>query len=166
VVLAHALFGNGGPDFDLLILAVALLAVAGYLFFQKSTRRGVPVAIAAGGLVMAGGSFLITIGGSVSSDARVEITAPDDGELVPAQEPTRLAVAVRNGELTKSTSSTDPSKGHLHVFVDGELVSMPTTAEMATTLPPGEHTITVEFTAANHTSFSPRVTDEIEVTAR
>jgi hypothetical protein len=53
----------------------------------------------------------------------------------------------------------------LHVYVDNELVSMPSSSSPTVTLRPGRHTIAVEFVDSRHVSYSPRVTDEIIVRA-
>jgi hypothetical protein len=43
---------------------------------------------------------------------------------------------------------------------------MPSASTIPLELEPGRHTIVVEFTNADHSSRSPRVVDEIEVTAQ
>jgi hypothetical protein len=96
----------------------------------------------------------------------IEITAPDDGTSVPAGRPLMVETDITRGELTAATESDDPTQGHLHVFVDDELISMPATPTQEVELEPGDHTIVVEFTTADHRSFEPRILDTIEVTAR
>ena len=69
------------------------------------------------------------------------------------------------GELTSATTSDDPTMGLLHIFVDGTLTAMPATTTQEFRLEPGEHTLAVGFTTADHRSFEPRITDEVTATA-
>ncbi len=100
-----------------------------------------------------------------SKGLSVSITAPEVGATVRAKERVEVMVAVEDGKIVAEESSDDPRAGHLHVFVDGDMYSMPTEAQSFVTLDPGRHTISVEFVAADHQPFEPRVTDSIEVTA-
>jgi hypothetical protein len=70
------------------------------------------------------------------------------------------------GELTSDATSDDPTMGHVHIFIDGSLIAMPATTTQKFRLEPGEHTLKVEFTTADHRSFEPRIMDEVTVTAR
>ena len=60
-----------------------------------------------------------------------------------------------------TSQDISPTEGHLHVSVDDKLISM--TSGLTQTLPdlaPGRHTIRVEFVAADHRPFDPRVVTE------
>jgi hypothetical protein len=173
VPLAHSLT-PGGPDIEVLLIAVALLGLGIGLFFQKSARPYVPVVLVA--LALAAGAGAFAIGASTAPQAAsgtvaapdglsVEIVEPSDGDSVPANKPFDVETDVAGGELTSASQSDDPTLGHLHVFVDDQLVSMPNVPTQELELEPGEHSIVVEFTTADHRSFEPRITDEIEVTA-
>jgi hypothetical protein len=165
---AHT-FGTGGPDVELLLVAVAVLALGIVFFFSKTTKPMVPVVLLLAAFALGAGAF--TFGSSQSAGSRsapdvtVAITDPGNGDTVAAGRPFRLDVEVRGGELTTATQSTDPTKGHLHVFVDGELIAMPTTPTPEIELESGRHEITVEFTGADHRSFSPKIIDRVSVTA-
>jgi hypothetical protein len=51
-----------------------------------------------------------------------------------------------------------PDRGHIHLTVDGQLVSMPLRLEdRLPRLTPGNHTLQAEFVAADHLPFSNRV---------
>jgi hypothetical protein len=93
-----------------------------------------------------------------ASTATLTIESPSNGEAVRARS-VELVVGLRDAELTDVTS-TDlrPDQGHLHVTVDGQLISM--TSGLSQPLPDleaGTHVVTVEFVANDHAPFDPRV---------
>lgn len=98
------------------------------------------------------------LGARPESPAVVRVVTPRSGATVPAGA-TELEISLRGAELTDITSQDiSPDVGHLHVSLDGELVSM--TAGLRQTLPdlvPGRHLLRVEFVAADHQPFDPRV---------
>jgi len=165
--------GDGGPDLELSLVAAALLILGVTFFVQKRTKRFVPVLLVVGALAAAGGA--IAIGGPSDADSdgtmaapeglSVRIASPGDGETVPARETLDLEVELVGGELTSATTSEDPTMGHLHIFVDGTLTAMPATTTQKFRLEPGEHTLGVEFTTADHRSFEPSIVHEVTVTA-
>ncbi len=64
------------------------------------------------------------------------------------------------GATIVQQASTDirPDEGHLHLLLDGELLSM--TAALELDIPDvelGDHLLQVEFVAADHAPFDPRV---------
>jgi hypothetical protein len=155
----------------MMLLAVALLVLGVVFFVQKTAKPSVSVIMLLASLALGAGAFAFGDSGSnasggATSDATVTITSPADGDNVPAGEELPVEVSLRGAELTTATASNDPTQGHLHVFVDGEVISMPTTTASEVVLEPGEHSIAVEFTRADHRSFDPPVIDEIEVTAQ
>jgi Domain of unknown function (DUF4399)/Family of unknown function (DUF6130) len=172
MIYAHTL-GTGGPDLELFMFAAALLVLGVVLFLQKSTKPIVSVVLLVAAFAVGTGAF--ALGGSSTTPTgtvaapkglSVKITAPEDGSSVPAGRPLSVETKVTGGELTTASQASDPTQGHLHVFVDDQLVSMPTTSVQELELEPGKHTIVVEFTTADHRSFDPRVSDTVEVTAK
>jgi hypothetical protein len=172
--LAHSLT-PGGPDIEVLLIAIALFAVGLTLFFQKSAKPMVPVVLLVLGLAVAAGSVAIgrdsgaQSGGSGTVAApeglTVEIVSPADGEEVEANQSFEIEADVIGGELTSEQQSDDPTQGHLHIFLDDKLISMPSVVVQEIELEPGRHTIVVEFTTADHRSYEPRITDRIVVKA-
>jgi hypothetical protein len=93
-----------------------------------------------------------------TSTAELTIERPRNGERV-AGDVARLVVGLEGAELVDRTS-TDlrPDEGHLHVTVDGVLVTMTSGREQTLTgLSRGDHLVQVEFVANDHAPFDPRV---------
>lgn len=166
--LTHTI-GSGGPEIELLVMAGAVLVLGVVFFFQKTVKPMVPLILVLAAFALAGGAFMFKSDPTTESatiEATVTIASPEAGDVVPANEPVALEVDLEGGELTAENEAADPSKGHLHVYVDGQLVSMPSTATPEVELEPGDHEITVEFTQADHRSYEPRILDRVQVTAR
>jgi len=166
--------GAGGPDLELSLIAVALVFLGVTFFVQKRTKRFVSALLLVGGLAVGAGAFAAGGPSSAGSNGAlaapeqlsVRITSPADGGTVPARQPLDLEMEILGGELTSDTKSDDPTMGHLHIFVDGTLTAMPATTTQKFRLEPGEHTLAVEFTTADHRSFEPRILDEVTVRAQ
>ena len=174
--IGHTL-GAGGPEIEFLILAGACLVLGVFFFFQKNVKPQASVVLLVVAIALGVGAFTIDTGSSDSSSdgesigsspVVVTIAEPEDGATVPAGEDLQLEVELEGGELVQESTGTDPTKGHLHIYVDGALTTMPSVESPPVSgdlLDEGEHEITVEFTRADHRSFDPRVTTEITVVA-
>lgn len=93
-----------------------------------------------------------------TSTAELAIVNPENGDRV-AGDKARLEIDLQGAEVVDQTS-TDlrPDEGHLHVTLDGKLVSMTSgTSQLLADLTPGEHLLQVEFVANDHAPFDPRV---------
>lgn len=157
----------GGPNFALLGFAAALVVVATLLFLRKNSKPQITLLLMLAALGIAIGSFALSPKPvKAPRDVSVTIVSPADGAVVPANKRIDVDVALKGGHLTTSTTTTSPTAGHLHVFVDGRLVSMPFTARAPVTLKPGAHTIEVEFVTPTHQPFAPPILDQVRVTAR
>jgi hypothetical protein len=101
------------------------------------------------------------LGPRPASPATVKILRPKNGATVPATG-AELQVSLTGATLTSVTSQDiSPTEGHLHVSVDGKLISMTSgTTQPLGDLTTGRHTISVEFVAADHLPFDPRVVTE------
>lgn len=159
--LAHTL-DQSGPHIEYLAVAGGFLILGTILFVQKSVKPVFSIAIILLALGVGTGAFLV--GGPPAAAGRsVVITTPKPSETVAAREPFEVQVAINGGRLARFPG--DQSGGHLHIFVDGALVDMPTVATPTVTLKEGTHRLGVEFVDPQHVSYKPKVQDEIEIVA-
>jgi hypothetical protein len=97
-----------------------------------------------------------------SSPTQVKIVEPSWGATV--SNPVRIKVDLVNGSLVPlDRTSGPPTEGHLHIYANGRAVGMFDDTEEEIELPPGRYVLQVEFTGADHKSFTPFVADTVEV---
>ena len=66
-----------------------------------------------------------------------------------------------------TTKNITPTTGHLHLSLDGKLISMNYQAtQTLPDVPPGQHVLKVEFVAADHLPFNPRVITGVTFTVK
>jgi hypothetical protein len=164
MVLAHTTAG-GTIEIELLLLGLGFLAAA---FFFRPSQTGNPraaVVTLVVGIGLIAGSFVLpqVQTDAPTSDATLQITSPQDGDTVDAGDPVAVTVDLEGGTIASRSS---PSGGHMHIFVDDILESMPTSLNMEVELQPGEHQIRVEYVDPKHMSFVPPVQEVVTVTAR
>jgi len=94
-----------------------------------------------------------------SSSARLHFISPHPGESFrgePASVTVRLELV--GGRIVPFTSTRLQSdEGHIHLFLDGALVSMSLVLSRSLDVEPGRHLLQAEFVAADHGPFDPRV---------
>lgn len=94
-----------------------------------------------------------------SSTAELSILSPRNGSVVEGST-VHLDLSLQGANIVKQTSTDlSPDKGHVHVLLDGSLISM--NYSLGDEIPdvgPGAHRIEVEFVATDHAPFAPRVT--------
>jgi len=99
-----------------------------------------------------------------SSTATIAIVRPEPGAVVGGGN-LEIALDLEGGRVVEATT-TDirPDTGHLHVYLDGDLLSMTygTRQDVAIDgLAPGPHELVAEYVAADHAPFSPAVTASV-----
>ena len=93
-----------------------------------------------------------------SSTGELTIVSPENGQRI-SGDTAQLQIDLQGAEVVDQTSTDlQPDEGHLHVVLDGKLVSMTSgTSQLLQGLTPGEHLVQVEFVAKDHAPFDPRV---------
>ena len=100
------------------------------------------------------------------STATVAITAPVPGAEVPAGM-LRVRIRLTGGEIIPQTSTQlSPDKGHVHLILDGKVVSMAYGVEQNVEIAPGLHLLQAEFVATDHFPFNPRVISAVTFTVK
>ena len=93
-----------------------------------------------------------------SSPAKLTIVTPRNGQTVRQDRP-EVRVDLTGAKIVNQTTPRiEGDQGHLHLLVDGKLVTMNYgLSERLPQLPPGQHVVQVEFVAADHAPFDPRI---------
>ncbi|HZD74412.1 MAG TPA: hypothetical protein VE776_11105 [Actinomycetota bacterium] len=94
-----------------------------------------------------------------SSTAKLSILAPRNGQVVDSGANLTLKLGLTGAKIVQATTTKiQPDQGHVHVMLDGKLISMNyQLSEKLPKLGPGAHQIQAEFVAADHLPFDPRV---------
>jgi hypothetical protein len=97
--------------------------------------------------------------GRPSTVARLAILSPHEGEVFRGD---RAAIPVHlqldGGKIAPFTSlRLVPNEGHIHLYLDGSLVSMATAPDAQIAASLGQHELRAEFVAVDHGPFEPRV---------
>jgi hypothetical protein len=177
-LLAHA----GTPDEFAATLLIFTGACAGWVAWQRLRHKAfsrlpawaaaalVPVAVAMVVLSFVVPALLRPMVPARASRARPASTAslsferPAPGERIAGDE-FAVVLRLRGGRVVAATS-TDlrPDEGHIHMSLDGRLVSMTygtlQTVDLRNAMP-GMHEFDAEFVAADHAPFDPRVTASV-----
>jgi hypothetical protein len=93
-----------------------------------------------------------------SSPAKLTIMTPRNGQSVRQDRPEVRLELVGAKIINQTTNRIQGDEGHIHLLVDGKLVDMNYgLRQRLPQLPPGQHVLQVEFVAADHAPFDPRV---------
>jgi hypothetical protein len=109
------------------------------------------------GTVSAAPSGSAAVGPRPSSSATLTVTAPTSGQSVKG--PTvHIAIALAGATIVSATTTDiSPDTGHIHLYIDNNLVSMNYGSTLDQAVPVGTHVLRAEFVAADHVPFNPRV---------
>ncbi|HEX9891991.1 MAG TPA: hypothetical protein VGB28_08025 [Actinomycetota bacterium] len=100
-----------------------------------------------------------------SSTGSIAIVEPTPGQVVEGE--VRVRVELTGATLVEEVS-TDlaPDEGHIHLSLDGETVTLlGSLDEVIPGVAPGPHLLEVEFVAADHGPFNPRVLQTVSFEA-
>jgi hypothetical protein len=102
-----------------------------------------------------------------SSTATLSIVEPTNGEVVHSST-VHVVISLKHATIVPATTTNiRPDQGHLHLYLDGQIVSM--NYQVDATLPnvsPGQHLLRVEFVASDHAPFDPRVFTQLTFTVQ
>jgi len=95
-----------------------------------------------------------------ASTANLTILKPTNGEHVSGSQ-LEVVMQLTGGTIVQTTTtSIQPNTGHIHLLIDGRLISMTYGVLQSidlSSLSPGKHTLTAQFVAADHGPFNPPV---------
>ena len=168
-MLAHA---GGAPEFASPGL-VGAGVVLGWVGLSRIRGRGFPGIPAWGAFAMLTVAPLALVGSIVvpalvwptpsgprpTSSATISFAEPSPEQIVTGSM-LNVRVRVENGRIVPTSGDVTPDTGHLHLFLDGALLSMASEREQEidiADLPPGVHRLQAEFVAADHAPFDPPV---------
>jgi hypothetical protein len=176
-VLAH----GGTPDEQVALITVVSGLWIGWAGVSRIRDKGFPrlPIIGAWSLAVIGGVVVIAgltlprqfmrpnatptaspTGARIASTATLAIDRPAAGQTVSGTQ-VEVVMTLAGGHIVDSASTTlTPDTGHIHLSLDGKLVSMTYGLVQLVDLSglsPGEHTLEAEFVAADHSPFDPRV---------
>lgn len=101
-----------------------------------------------------------------STTATLRVVEPEAGATVPGPD-VRIRVELSGARIVEETTTNlKPDEGHIHVKVDGELVTMTFGTEQALSMKPGTHVVEAEFVAGDHAPFNPRVITQTTFTVQ
>ena len=93
-----------------------------------------------------------------SSPAKLTIEEPRQGQTVKQARPELVLNLDGAKVVNQTTTHVQGDEGHIHLYLDGKLVTMNYgLRQRLPQLPPGQHVVQVEFVAADHAPFEPRV---------
>lgn len=165
---AHPLTGGPISGEQIALLAAGLgLALTGWLMITRGRprfRKPGYALLTVGLLAFLGGPDLIgsiadlRAGRAPTTRMRIEVATPVDGQVLSSGE---VLINVRllepAGASWTPVGQLSPATGHIHVSVDGRVISMAWSPSIAIPVSPGRHAVTVELVAGDHRPFSPRV---------
>ena len=92
-----------------------------------------------------------------SSTARLAVISPAPNQVVNGTI-LHVVVSVTGATIvTATTTDIRPDQGHIHLYVDNNLVSMNYGTTQDLPVAPGTHILRAEFVASDHAPFNPRV---------
>jgi hypothetical protein len=92
-----------------------------------------------------------------STSAALDVISPAEGQHFRSNA-VPVRVSVRGGSLAAANvNKLEPGKGHLQISVDRILVTRASNEVQIVQIADGSHTVLVEYVAADHLSFCPRV---------
>ena len=97
------------------------------------------------------------LGPRPSSPAIVQIVQPTSGATITGSS-VHIVLKLTGAQIVAATTTNiRPDQGHVHLYVDNNLVSMNYGLEQDLPVQPGTYVLKAEFVASDHAPFNPRV---------
>jgi hypothetical protein len=181
-MLAHA----GTPDEQVALVTVVAGLWIGWAGVSRVRHRGFPRLPVVAAYALTGAGVVVVVAGLTlprqfmrpkpspaptgarpASTATIHLMQPTAGQIVHGNQ-LDVAMTLAGGRIIDtSTTTLTPDTGHVHLTLDGTLVSMTYGLVQVLDLrglAPGLHTLGAEFVAADHGPFDPRVTATVTFT--
>ena len=98
-----------------------------------------------------------TIGPRPSSEATVAVVEPANGATV-VGDSVHVVLNLTGAKIVPETTTTiRPDEGHVHLYLNGQIVSMNYGLEQDLPVTSGTYSLRAEFVAGDHAPFNPRV---------
>ena len=126
------------------------------------------LAACAGGSGSGNGSPSPTPTTRPSSPAKLTIVYPTNGTVIHGST-VHLRIKLTGAKIVAPTTThIVPTKGHIHVLLDGKIESMNYGINLHAIhdVKPGNHLLSVEFVASDHLPWDPRVVQEVTFTVK
>jgi hypothetical protein len=166
----------------LLLLGAAFIGWLAVRAIRRKALLRVPLAVAWAGLAAAVALAALALllpslvspapsAARPSSTATIHIVSPTDDQVFKgtADAPAHVLVKIRvlGARIVPLTSRRlRPDEGHVHLFLDGSLVSMTAGTAASLDAGPGTHVLGAEFVASDHGPFDPRVQATVRFVVR
>jgi hypothetical protein len=168
--LAHVTRGPGDAWGLLFVSVAAVFGVAALILFDPIEGRSSHRGLAKGAAVLAGASVVLAYAFPVMitrawvaqrprSTARLEFMEPHAGQVFHGDHAV-VSVQLRlvGGTNVSSTSAKIvPNVGHVHLYLDGQLISMTSGLRDRLEVGSGIHKLVANFVASDHGPFNPPV---------
>jgi hypothetical protein len=150
-------------------LALAVTASSTFRLCVRATLLAAVIALAAAGC-SSGGSDAASSAAVIarpSSTGQLMIMSPKNGQVFHSTD-VPVKVMLHDAKIVPATSTNVvPDEGHLHISLDGEIVSMNLgLTDQLQHVAPGIHVVQVEFVASDHLPFNPRVIQQVTFEVR
>ena len=101
-----------------------------------------------------------------STPARIQIVEPTPNQETGPDVTVKINL-IGAKVVPQAAGPIRPDEGHIHVSLDGQVVNMTyTDTQTLTGLSPGQHSVQVDFVAADHIPFANRVTAGVLFTVK
>lgn len=105
-------------------------------------------------------------GPRIRSSASLAIDEPSPGATL-EEGKVRVRLTLTGGRVIPDTTTRlGPDEGHIHLTLDGKVISMAYGVQQEITVTKGPHVLQAEFVANDHLPFEPRVITTVTFTAR